>query len=80
MAKTKYVPWDKTAKETEYGTWEWKTGGLTWWWKPGNGVNFGVKLDNDELRPLAFMKTLNDAGIFAEGYACGVANATAPKE
>lgn len=68
--KTKPVLWGKIATETEWGGWEWENGGIKWWWKAGVGVNFGMNI-NDELKPMAYMKTLAEAGLFVEGFIMG---------
>lgn len=69
--KHKKVPFQNTAEQLAPGLWTFTTSGFVWQWREIGGVN--LFLLHPQQGPLGFVyvKNLNEAGLFAEGYASG---------
>lgn len=68
--KTKRVGYDREATEGIPGVWTWSTGVCRWIFTGERGLNLGRLIDDSPV-PLAFAKSLAEAGTFAEGYEYG---------
>lgn len=72
MAKTKLIPFDNKATETDISVFEWTLKDTSWKFDPNEILN--LKMWNHDTRtwlPLVKVKTLNDGALFAEGFVMG---------
>ena len=74
--KTKTIPLGNVAKEIKVGVWEWRLGGRTWRYGTFPNMNL-ILLVNGVEHPVMFLKTLNEAAIFTEGFQAGATRAEA---
>lgn len=70
--KTKRIPFDSMATEVSPGVWHFDTGGVRWAYREGMGLNLAiVDTETNTVQPVCYVKKLDEAAIFAEGYSAG---------
>lgn len=70
--KTRRIPFEVTAESTRPGVWTWEVEGVRWVYREGLGVNLVIVHEDGTEQPVVCVKSLNDAGLFTQGFAAGM--------
>jgi hypothetical protein len=69
--RTRAVPFDNTATEASPGEWSWVLKGRTWRWVESHGINLSIVHPAGNVTQLAWIRSLREAAMFAEGFTAG---------
>jgi hypothetical protein len=69
--RTKAIPFDNTATEASPGEWTWVLKGRTWRWVESAKLNLFIIHPAGNVTPLAYVPSIKEAAMFAEGYTAG---------
>jgi hypothetical protein len=71
--RTRSIPFDNTATESSPGEWTWVLKGRTWYWRESASTNLSIVHPAGNVTPLAYVRSLSEAAMFAEGFTAGYA-------
>jgi hypothetical protein len=69
--RTKSIPFDNTATEASPGEWSWVLKGRTWRWQESHGMNLLIVHPAGNIQHVAWLQSLKEAAMFAEGFTAG---------
>lgn len=70
-SRTRSIPFDNTATEATPGEWSWVLKGRTWYWRESASINLSIVHPAGNVTPLAYVRSLREAAMFAEGFTAG---------
>lgn len=69
--RTRSIPFDNTATESSHGEWTWVLKNRTWYWRESASLNLFIVHPAGNVTPLAYVRSLSEAALFAEGFTAG---------
>jgi hypothetical protein len=69
--RTRSIPFDNTATEATPGEWSWVLKGRTWRWVESSSINLSIVHPAGNIQPIAWVQSLKEAAMFAEGFTAG---------
>jgi hypothetical protein len=69
--RVKAIPFNNAATEESPGEWTWVTKGRTWRWRESSGLNLSIVHPAGNVTQVAYIRSLREAAMFAEGFTAG---------